>query len=204
MKKALSTFVTVLSLFAVIALTLSLAACGGKENPAGAGDSSDGQAGSGIESPLELLTQVWNGYGDDDKFPAIGGDLSEEHMTDGAPGIFGVDDADMLDATLGFPAASAGQIDGAASLIHMMNANTCTGGAFHAADAGAAAELSAAIKDNVMQRQWMCGFPEKLVIVTVDDYIVSFFGTGSLTEKFKTQLTAAYGSAEVRYDEPVM
>ena len=198
MKKALSLALAVL-------LTLSLAACGGKENPAGAGGASgDQNNGSGIESSLELLTQVWDSYGDDDKFPAIGGDLSEEHVTDGAPGVFSVDDADMLDATLGFPAASAGKIDDAASLMHMMNGNTFTCGAFRAADAGDAAELSEAIKDNVMHRQWMCGFPEKLVIVTVDNYVVSIFGTGDLVDGFKTRLTAAYAAAEVRCDEPIM
>ena len=125
-------------------------------------------------------------------------------MTDGAPGVFGVDDADMLDATLGFPAASAGKIDGAAAIMHMMNANTFTCGAFHAASAGDVDTLCAAIKDNVKQRQWMCGFPEKLVIVTVDDYIVSFFGTGDLTSAFKAKLTAAYTAAEVYCDESIM
>lgn len=198
MKKALSILLAML-------LMLSLAACGGKENPAGAGNSSGGQNGEPVaESALELLTKVWDAYGDDDKFPAIGGDLSEEHVTEGAPGVFGVDDADLLDASLGFPAASAGQIDDAASLTHMMNANTFTCGAFRAKDAGVAADLSAQIKDNVMHRQWMCGFPEKLLIVTVDNYVVSCFGAGDLVDGFKTQLTAAYGAAEVYCDEPIM
>ena len=198
MKKALSTLLAVL-------LVLSLAACGGSGNPSGAGGSSDEQnGGAGVESALELLTQVWDAYGDDDKFPAIGGDLSEEHVTDGAPGVFSVDDADMLDATLAFPAASAGQIDDAASLMHMMNANTFTCGAFRTGDSGIAADLSALIKDNVMHRQWMCGFPEKLVIVTVDNYVVSIFGAGDLVDGFKTQLTSVYPAAEVRCDESVM
>ena len=198
MKKAFSTILAA-------ALILSLAACGGNEKPSGTGDPSGGQNNEpAIESSLELLTQVWDSYGDDDKFPVIGGDLSEEHVTDGAPGVFGVDDADTLDATLGFPAASAGKIDDAASLMHMMNGNTFTCGAFRAADAGDVDGLCAAIKDNVMQRQWMCGFPEKLVIVTVDNYIVSFFGTEDLTGAFKARLTAAYAAAEVYCDESIM
>lgn len=201
MKKALSIVLAVL----LILFVLSLSACGGKETPAGAGDSSGGQNSEPVaESALELLTKVWDGYGEDDKFPAIGGDLSEEHVTDGAPGVFGVDDADMLDATLGFPAASAGEIDDAASLMHMMNGNTFTCGAFRTGDGGIAADLAALIKDNVMHRQWMCGFPEKLVIVTVDNYVVSCFGAGDLVDGFKTRLTAVYAPAEVYCDEPVM
>ena len=106
-------------------LTLSLTACGGKEDANGSNSSN-----SSVKSPLELLTTVWNSYGDDEKFPAGGGDMSEENMTTDAPGRFGIDDTAALDATLGFPAASAEKIDDAASLVHMMNANTFTCGAF--------------------------------------------------------------------------
>ena len=55
----------------------------------------------------------------------------KKNMRDGAPGNFSMDDADLLDSSLGFPAAEAGKIDGAASLVHMMNLNTFTCGAFH-------------------------------------------------------------------------
>ena len=177
------------------------------DKPSGGGSGSDTQkpsGGSGVASAVDLLTQVWNRFSDDDKVPVIGGGPEGDDMTDGAPGVFDIGNADVLDSRLVFPAASAAKIDEAASLMHMMNANTFTCGAFHAANAGDVAGLCSAIRDNIKQRQWMCGFPEKLVIVTVDDYIVSFFGTGGLTEAFKTQLTAAYAGAEVRYDEPVM
>lgn len=198
MKKALSILLAVL-------LILSLASCGGKGSSAGADSPSNGAgSGSGIESALELLTKVWDSYGEDDKFPAIGGDMAEENLTDGAPGKFGIDDADALDATLGFPAASAGEIDDAASLVHMMNANTFTCGAYRAVNAEGVDGLCEAIKTNIKQRQWMCGFPEKLVIMTVDNYVVAMFGTGDLTDTFKTQLTSAYAAAAVYCDEPIM
>lgn len=167
-------------------------------------DTQKPSGGSGVASAVALLTQVWSRYSDSDKFPTVGGGPEGDDMTENAPGVFDIGDADVLDSRLVFPAASAGKIDSAASLMHMMNANTFTCGAFHAANAGDVAGLCAAIRDNVKQRQWMCGFPEKLVIVTVDDYIVSFFGSGGLTETFKTQLTAAYPAAEVYCDEPVM
>lgn len=211
MKKIISVFVAAL-------LTLSLAACGGKEDPANPSNPSDDQSvtdtqepnnGSGevqvsIESPLELLAQVWSSYSDDEKFPVIGGDMSEENMAADAPGKFGVDDGGALDTTLGFPAASAEKIDDAASLVHMMNANTFTCGAFHVKDAGDVSDLSSAIKDNIMQRQWLCGFPDKLIIVTVDNYIVAFFGSNELVDNFKTQLVAAYATAEVYCDELIV
>ena len=157
----------------------------------------------GAESALALLTTVWNSYGEDDKFPVAGGDMSEENMSMEGPGKFGLEDADALDTTLGFPAASVDQIDDAASLVHMMNANTFTCGAYRVKSADDVEALTAAIKDHIMQRQWLCGFPEKLVIVTVDNYVVSFFGEGEIVDTFKANLTAAYSQAQVVCDEPI-
>ncbi len=54
-----------------------------------------------------------------------------------------------------------------------------------------------------MQRQWMCGFPDKLVILTVDNYIVSFFGANDIVDTFKGKVTAAYSSAKTVCEEPL-
>lgn len=187
-----------LSIVLAAILTLSLTACGGKD----ATSEPDNQQVS-VSSALELLTTVWNSYTEEEKFPVMGGDMSDENMTADAPGKFGIDDANALDTTLGFPASSGEQIDDAASLVHMLNANTFTCGAFHIKNQSDSASITAAIKDNIMQRQWICGFPDKLVIVKIDSYVVSFFGTTDLVDTFKTKLTAAYPSAETICDEPI-
>ena len=50
------------------------------------------------------------------------------------------------------------------------------------------------LKTSIMNRQWMCGFPDTLIIVQVGaDCVVSAFGNAELIEYFKTQLCAAYG-----------
>lgn len=188
-----------LSIILAAMLSLSLTACGGKADA----NSEPGKEQISVSSTLELLTTVWNSYTDDEKFPVMGGDMSDENMTADAPGKFGIDDTNALDATLGFPAASAKQIDDAASLMHMLNANTFTCGAFHVKNESDSASITAAIKDNIMQRQWICGFPDKLVILKIDSYVVSFFGTTDLVDTFKTKLTAAYPSAETICDEPI-
>lgn len=46
----------------------------------------------------------------------------------------------------------------------------------------------------------MCGFPDKLVVITVDDYVVSAFGNGELIDNFKAKLTAVYKSAVVAHE----
>lgn len=203
-----------LAIFLVTLLTLSLAACGENKNSAGSNSSDDKNVSdnketnnepneSSAQSPLELLNTVWNSYEEDDKFPAAGGDMSEENMTMSAPGKFGIADTTALDTTLGFPEASVEKIDEAASLVHMMNANTFTCGAFHVKNADDSDDVSTTIKDNIMQRQWMCGFPDKLVIVKVDQYIISFFGENEIIDTFKTKLTAAYTSAEIIFEESI-
>ena len=90
MKKTISILLTII-------LTLSLAACAAK-SPAASGD-------IGVDSAKALLDTVWNSYSEDEKFPAAGGDFSEENMTDGAPGAYSVADASELDRVLGLPEA---------------------------------------------------------------------------------------------------
>ncbi len=177
-------------------LLLSLAACGAS---APADTESDAPA-----SALELLENVWNSYADDEKFPAAGGDYSEENMRDGAPGNFSISDAEILDSSLGFPAAEAGKIDGAASLVHMMNLNTFTCGTFHVKSSGDVSALCGALRENILARHWMCGFPDKLMIVTVGDYIVSVYGNEELVDTFAAKLAAAYPNAKTVSDEPIV
>lgn len=186
--------------FLAAAMTISMAACGNNS-----GDSSGGAAGSSssIKDPLELLTTVWNSYSDGDKFPAAGGDMSEENNSMDGPGIFDITDTDALDSSLGFPAASADRIDSAASLMHMMNANTFTCGAYHVKSGEDSSALAEDIKDNILNRQWMCGFPDKLIIAVVDDYVVSVFGENDMTDTFASKLQTAYEQTEFVCEEPI-
>ena len=165
--------------------------------------SEESKAESTIKDSLALLEGVWNNFKEDDKFPIVGGDMTEGNMKDGAPGYYGVENASELDRQLGFPQADADKIDGAASIFHMMNLNTFTCGAFHVKDTSDIDSLTTALKDNIMKRQWVCGFPDKLVVVSVDDYIVSFFGAEDLVNAFRDQLTATYSSAKVAVDSPI-
>ena len=97
----------------------------------------------------------------------------------------------------------AAKIDGAASLSHMMNANTFTCGAFHAADAKDVSTLASDLRSAIQGKQWMCGFPEKLVIVTMDQYVISMYGNEDLINTFRDKLLASYSNASVVYDEGI-
>ena len=150
---------------------------------------------------LSLLTSVWGTYSEDDKFPAGGGDA--EHAVDDAPGSFDVSNADSLTYQLTFPSDDISLIDGAASLVHMMNMNTFTCGAFHVADAGNVSKVADDIRSAVQGKQWMCGFPDKLVIFTTGQYVVSVYGDEDLVNTFRDKLSACHSGAVAVYDEAI-
>ena len=192
------------TLLLAAALLLTLVACGngGKETTANGEDTTASQA---VESkdPLTVLQTVWASYGDDEKFAVAGGDMSEENSKMDEPGVFSLENKEELDATLGLSAEAAEKVDSAASLVHMMNANTFTCGAFKVKNADDVASLAGLLKDNILKRQWMCGFPDKLVVASVDDVVLAFFGKNDNIDTFKAKLTAAYATAEVISESPI-
>lgn len=173
-------------------LTLSLAACG-KDN---AGDGNDQSPAA--SSALDLLESVWNTYGEDEKFPVVGGAFSSADVKEGAPGAYDLTDRAEADRVLGLPETAL--VDQAASLVHMLNQNTFTAAAYHATDDPAA--LATALRDNIQQRQWMCGFPDKLIVAVVGDYVVAAYGAEDLVDGFMTHLNGVYG-VTASYDEAI-
>ena len=154
-------------------------------------------------SPLNLLNTVWKSYSEDDKFPASGGDYSEENAKDDAPGKFDVSDSAVLESTLAVPEDSADLLKKAASLTHMMNLNTFTAGAFQLKDSKNADKFAKAMKESIENRRWVCGFPDKFVIIKVNGYVVSAFGAADLIDTFKSKTLKAYQDAKVYCEENI-
>ena len=150
-----------------------------EEQPASTGD------------PLSILSTVWKSYSEDEKFPST------------EPLSVDVSDTSSLSYQLTFPEGDASLINSAASLMHMLNMNTFTCGAFHAADAKDVSTLASDLRSAIQGKQWMCGFPDKLVIVTVDQYVISMYGNEDLINTFRDKLLASYSSASVVYDEGI-
>ena len=182
-----------ISLTLALVLALSLAACG-----------KNGNTDSSADVPADantLLTTVWDSYTDDEKFPAAGGDY--ENPVEDAPGAVDISDADNLNYMLTLPVEDASKIDGAAALGHMMNANTFTCGAFHVTSKDDVEAVANDLRDAIQSKQWMCGFPDKLVIFTYDQYVVSLYGDEELVNTFRDKFTAAYSDSVVAYDEAI-
>ena len=169
------------------------------QQPASSEKTETEQPAASSGDPLSILNTVWGTYSEDEKFPAAGGDY--EHAVDGAPGSFDVSNGDSLASQLTFPAGDAGLIDSAAALTHMMNSNTFTCGAFHVASKDNVSQLAQDLRSEFQGKHWMCGFPDKLVVASMGQYVVSVYGDEELVNTFRDKLKSSYPSVTVLYDE---
>lgn len=172
-------------------MVLSFAACGNNEEPSG----ENGEETVTVGSALEILETVWGQFGEDEKFFVMGGDY--DNMVDGAPGA--VSNADFLAGVLYVPAET--EVLEAAALVHGMNLNNFTCGAYKVSDAAAFAET---MHSSIAGVQWICGMPEKLVVATLgSEYAVVMFGVNDAVNPFEEKLSAAYPAAEIVYSEAI-
>lgn len=174
-------------------MVMSLAACGEQDDNIG------GDQAYAPESAVDMLNAVWNTYAEDEKFYAAGGDYSEENSVENAAGVYSLADRTAVDSALGLPETAL--VDEAASLMHGMNANTFTAAAYHATDDAQA--LATALRDNIQQRQWMCGFPEKLIVAVVGDYVLSAYGLTEQMDTFIDHFSGIYGEGTIVYNEAI-
>jgi len=54
-----------------------------------------------------------------------------------------------------------------------------------------------------MNTQWMCGFPDKLVVASLDGYLISVFGAEDLVDTFRDKLQTAYPGTQIVSDDPI-
>jgi len=184
-----------LSVILALTLMLSLAACGGKTAPV-----ETEAAPVETVSALEVLETVWADYAEEEKFPVIGGSMAAP--VDGAPGSYDLADENITYSLL-IPAEQLANVTEAASMIHMMNANSFTCAAYTLAEGVTAADFGAAMKDAVLNNQWMCGFPDSLLIRSVGDCVVVAFGVNDAMTPFETHLAAVYPNAETLVSQPI-
>lgn len=194
----------------VVCMMLSLVGCGNKENTSeienGASEavteeSTEAAPEITIGSAIEILDTVWSSYAEADKFPVGGGDSANQNFE--GPGAFDATNAEELDVTLGFPTAEVEKIDDAASMMNAMMANNFTAGVYHVKESSDVQTVADALKENIMSKQWMCGMPEKVVIIAVDDYVISAFGLSDSIDTFKAKLMETYETATVMYEESI-
>ena len=186
------------ALLLAAAMAFACVACGGSGT-----DTENNETKVEITDANELLTKVWDEYNatasDELRFPSAGGNV--ESMIMDTPAKFDTTLEGAEDAlTVGYciTKETIAMTDDIATLMHMMNANNFSCAAYHVTEAANVETIVSNVKDDVLNNQWMCGFPEKLIIVTVgEDYVVSAFGNGGIIDAFKTAITSVYGDAAV-------
>ncbi len=194
-------------------LTMGMVACGkddasnntenntistenGTENNAVADTENGAVNVAGVSSAVDVLTNVWAVYSEDEMPIVFGGDV--ENVVDGAPGVYNIEDLEGINSYFHITADAVAMTDEAASAIHAMNANTFTSSVFHVTDAANVEAFVSSVKESVLSTRWMCGFPEKLVIISVNEnYVISAFGNGDMMELFATKVAEVYGDAAV-------
>lgn len=182
------------ALMLAMTLAFSVTACGGNGKEEVKEDETAGKA------AVEILEDVLASYEEDEKFPVSGG-IGEEMSMEG-PGAVSTDDGEILDNVLGFPADRTEMIDDAASMMHMMNQNTFTAGIYHVTDGENLQDIADGLKDNIKNRQWVCGFPDELVVYSVgENFVTAAFGKEETIDVFEDHLTETYPGATLLYEE---
>lgn len=182
----------------------NLTACRAKKNPSEQTTTQPTETQASAQKPesaLQIMEKIWSLFSEDERFFAAGGD--GEGAVDDGPGSFGVDNAEGLTFQLMVPAEQIANVQEAASLLHAMNTNTFTGAAFRLKDGSKAESFAAAVRDAVQNNQWICGYPDKLLIARIsDEYVVSVFGKEPIAT-FEAKLKQAYPEAKILYNEAV-
>lgn len=159
------------------------------------------------KSAIELLNIIFNGYNaaqatDDTKLWVAGGNINNFDTTsmEGPAAFVPLADEDY-DQNLGIPAAQVASIESAASMFNMMNTNVFNS---YAVQFKAGTDVDAAInaiKENILARQWICGAPEKLVIIKCPgDYIVAVWGAvqfGGIVDPYAASIPTLVEGATV-------
>lgn len=149
----------------------------------------------------ELLDKIYDAHSDDFRYPVAGG--SEDNISYEGPAIFTLGTGEALDAMTGFPVAEIAKIDQAATAMHAMNANTFTAGAYHLTNVSDASALAKAIASNIQNRMWVCGCPERLIVIQVDDVLISAFGFQDIVEYFRDTTSSTFQNVTVLVEENI-
>ncbi len=183
-----------ISVLLALTLVVGLVACGNS-----GGGETEGEKLEVPASALEILEKIWNAYGEDKPFYAMGGDYG--NPVENAPGNYSLTD-EGLTSTLLVPADQVANIDQAASLIHGMMLNNFSAGVYHVTgDATAFAEAMHTVFSN---NRWLCGTPEKQLIAVIGgQYVLAVFGLDELLTGFESKLTTVYPQAAIKYSEAI-
>lgn len=147
-----------------------------------------------IADAREILIKAWARYPESERFAVVGGHYS--NYVDGAPATYDISQKEDLEAVFCIPQEDIEMIDDAASLQHGMNVNNFSAIAYHLVEGADMQKLMDDIKTKTMNNQWLCGHPDRLIMITIgDEYLVTAYGNGEVIENFKAKVLSLYDNA---------
>lgn len=152
---------------------------------------------------LQTVVTAYNTQyeGTDYQLPIVGGGY--EAMNWEGPDVVPTTDVDYLTAQLIVPEEQIANIGAAASAMHAMNTNIFCAGAYNLVEGADYNAFAAALEAAIMGNRWMCGFPEKLLIVNVGNCLIVVYGNGEVVANFNTVVGETYSAATIICDKAV-
>ena len=200
----------ILALVLVLTMALAMAAC----TPANNNETTEATneatteattaatEGNTAASALDLLNSIWAKFPEEGKFPVMGGDMENPNWE--GPGSVTLPGAEGNALwNLNIPEEQLVNFSEAATMIHAMNTNTFAGCAVKLVEGADKATVAKAVVDAILNTRWMCGFPERVVVVSSGDCLVIAFGLEMNTTNLLTAISAVDASAEVLHNETI-
>ncbi len=155
----------------------------------------------------EILAPSFGVAAEEVKGSFAGGYFSDDETTTKF-GEAGRTPVDVEDAAANFKTVSLisddafAKLDDAAVFHHMMNMNTLAVASMRVANAADVDTVANAMRESVGGNHvWMCGFPERYVVIKIDTCVISAYGLTDMVNAIKTAVTETYDNAVVVCDE---
>jgi hypothetical protein len=159
------------------------------------------QMGTATGSAAQILSKIWSGYGENERFACYGGTV--EHSVNDAPGDLDMTNTDELTNKYLLPEEQLANVESGASLVHLMNSNIFTAAAFKLKDGADVRTCAKALRDNIQNTRWLCGQPDHLLVAEAEGHLLMAFAEKGNLDTFRQKLNTAYSAATILYDEAV-
>lgn len=157
------------------------------------------------KNATELLQTIYEKYNaaqssEDTMLLVGGGNINNfDTINPEGPGAFVALEDEDYNQNLGFPVSHVNKIASAAAMFNLMNSNTITCYAIQLTEGTDVDATITAVKENILNRQWACGAPEKLFIAKAPgNYIIVLWGVASfggivepIAESFATSVAGS-------------
>lgn len=154
-------------------------------------------------SAAQLLGAIWDTYAQEERFAAYGGTV-EQSVSD-APGDLNMTSTEELTGSYLIPEDLLGDVEAAASLVHMMNSNIFTAAVLKLKSTGQPRAFADQWRGVIRENRWICGQPDRLLMMAIDEeHLLMAFGSSDAMDTFRSKANAVYGQSRTLFDEPIV